>query len=63
MVSLGPCYEHSCAIVGEGDRDGHRGVRARHRDDHQAGVRVIERRDFGYYRRHDRSGWAAIQSE
>jgi hypothetical protein len=26
-------------------------------------VRVIERRDFGYHRRHDRSGWAAIQSE
>ncbi|GAN46322.1 hypothetical protein ACXR8U_01480 [Methylobacterium radiotolerans] len=43
-----PGYGHSRVIVREGYRDGYRGVRFGHRDWDRPGVRVIERRGYGY---------------
>lgn len=49
----GPGYGHSRVIVREGYRDGYRGVGFRHRGWDRPGVRVIERRGYGYGRGHD----------
>ena len=49
----GPGYGHSRVIVREGYRDGYRGIGFRHRDWDRPGVRVIERRGYGYRHHHD----------